>query len=112
MFRNCVPDYCEPPYGSRSSPGGQLAAADLPLPPPPLPLLAHSLAFSNSQEAQLLVDAIAEYQQSLESVGEGLAASPGDAELLEVGVEGWVGLMSEHRTSDEVLSSDALMSQL
>ena len=50
------------------------------------------------------MDAIAEYRQSLESVGEGLAASPGDAELLEVGVEegGVVGLMPEHRLRDAV----------
>ncbi|PRW44527.1 methyltransferase 16 isoform X2 isoform A [Chlorella sorokiniana] len=35
-------------------------------------------------EAVLLADAIAEYRQSLESVAEGLAASPGNAELLEL----------------------------
>lgn len=35
------------------------------------------------QEAQLLQEAIAEYENSLHSVTQGLAASPEDAELLE-----------------------------
>ena len=36
------------------------------------------------QEAQLLQEAIAEYEQSLESIAEALEASPGEEELLEV----------------------------
>ena len=36
------------------------------------------------QEAQLLQEAIAEYEQSLESIAEALEASPDEEELLEV----------------------------